>query len=184
MIPDDPLDALNADGVAFRRLFEQQFAELYRFAYGYVRSAEVAKDVVHEAFLRLWRQRSEVDLGGPTVRSYLFTIVRYRSLDHLRRRRVEDRWRQSYAAPIMAEEGAVSAVPDPDQELAAKEIRGAIARAVEALPRRQQQVLLLRWQHQASYEEIAETLGISPKTVAVHIARAIQRLRELLARMR
>ncbi len=42
----------------------------------------------------------------------------------------------------------------------------------------------MRWHQQASYEEIAETLGISPKTVGVHIGRAIQRLRELLAQVR
>lgn len=185
MIPEDNLDAVDAaKGAAFQRLFELRFAELYRFAYSYIRSVEAAKDLVHEAFLRLWQQRSQVDLAGPTARSYLFTIVRYQALDHLRHRRIEDRWRLEYAAPIMAGEGAVLAPADPDQDLAAKEIRGAIGKAVDALPRRQQQVLLLRWQRQASYEEIAETLGISPKTVAVHVSRAIQRLRELLAQVR
>jgi RNA polymerase sigma-70 factor (family 1) len=186
MTSDDHLDdVLDAEaGAAIRRLFEQHFAELYRFAYRYVRSAETAKDLVHEAFLRLWQQRSRVDLAGPSARSYLYTIVRYQALDHLRRRRVEERWRQEYAAPIMADQGSVLAPTDPDQDLAASEIRGAIGRAVDALPRRQQQVLLLRWQRQASYEEIAESLGISPKTVAVHAARAIQRLRELLAQFR
>jgi RNA polymerase sigma-70 factor (family 1) len=185
MIPEDNLDPVDAArGAAFQRLFELRFAELYRFAYGYVRSAESAKDLVHEAFLRLWRQRSQVDLAGPNTRSYLFTIVRYQALDHLRRQRIEERWRQEYAGPIMADGGAVLVPRGPDQDLTDKEIRGAIGKAVNELPRRQQQVLLLRWQRQASYEEIAETLGISPKTVAVHIARAIQRLRELLAQVR
>jgi RNA polymerase sigma-70 factor, ECF subfamily len=174
---------VNAAAVAFRRLFEQHFGELYRFAYRYVRSAETAKDLVHEAFLRLWRQRAQVDLTGPTARSYLYTIVRYQSLDHLRHRRIEERWRQEYAAPIMAEHGTVMAA-GPDGSFEAGEIATAIQRAVDTLPRRQQQVLLLRWQHQASYEQIAASLGISPKTVAVHIGRAIQRLRELLAQLR
>src|SRR5690242_6211584 len=75
--------------VAFRQLFDLHFAELYRFVYRYVQSVETAKDLVHEAFLRLWQQRDKVDLGGPTARSYLYTIARYQSLDHLRRRRVE-----------------------------------------------------------------------------------------------
>jgi len=179
--PDEGLDAGQA--TAFRHLFEQHFAELYRFAYRYVRSPEVAKDLVHEGFLRLWKQRSRVDLAGPTARSYLYTIVRYQALDHLRRRRIEDRWRQQYAAPIMADQGAALAT-DPDRDFTANEIAVAVEQAVGTLPRRQQQVLLLRWQHQASYDEIAETLGISSKTVAVHLGRAIQRLRELLAQVR
>jgi RNA polymerase sigma-70 factor (ECF subfamily) len=159
------------------------FRELYRFAYRYVRAEEAAKDLVHEAFLRLWQQREQVVLGGAAARSYLYTIIRYRALDQLRRRRVEDRWQREYATPIIAEEGAALA-GDPHQDLAAREIATAIQQAVDTLPRRQQQVLQLRWQQQASYDEIAETLGISPKTVAIHIGRAIQRLRELLAHVR
>src|SRR3954454_24619156 len=87
--------------IAFQSLFDLHFEELYRFGYRYVQSVETAKDLVHEAFLRLWRQRSQVELGGPAARSYLYTIVRYQALDHLRRRRVEDRWRREYAAPAM-----------------------------------------------------------------------------------
>jgi RNA polymerase sigma-70 factor (ECF subfamily) len=183
MPPDDVAPA-PGDSAAFRRLFDACFGELYRFAYRYVRSPEVAKDLVHEAFLRLWRQRSQVDLAGAGARSYVYTIVRYQALDHLRRRRVEERWRQEYAAPIMAEQGAVLSPSGPEEDLAAREIRGTIDRALGTLPPRQQQVVRLRWQHQASYDEIAETLGISPKTAAVHFGRAIQRLRELLADFR
>jgi RNA polymerase sigma-70 factor (ECF subfamily) len=179
--PDDGADAPEA--TAFRRLFELHFEELYRFAYRYVRSVETAKDLVHEAFLRLWRQRSQVDLGGSTARSYLYTIVRYQSLDHLRRRRVEERWQREYVAPLVTDQGAALAT-DPDQEFTARETAAAIQQAVDALPRRQRQVLLLRWQQQASYDQIAETLGISPKTVAIHVGRAIQRLREILAQVR
>jgi RNA polymerase sigma-70 factor (ECF subfamily) len=167
---------------AFRALFEHSFAELYQFAYRYVRTVETAQDLVHEAFLRLWRQRDRVDLGGPTARSYLYTIVRYQALDHLRHRRVEERWRQEYATPSVLEQTAALA-PDPDQELLMREITTAIRRAVDALPLRQRQVIHLRWQ-QASHEQIAETLGISPRTVGIHLGRALQRLRQVLAQVR
>jgi RNA polymerase sigma-70 factor, ECF subfamily len=178
---DDGPDAPAA--IAFRGLFELHFEELYRFAYRYVQSAEAAKDLVHEAFLRLWRQRAQVQLSGPTARSYLYTVVRYQALDQLRHRRVEERWRREYVTPLVADQGAALAA-DPDQEFTARETAVAIQQAVDALPRRQRQVLLLRWQQQASYDEIAQTLGISPKTVAIHIGKAIQRLREILGQIR
>jgi RNA polymerase sigma-70 factor (family 1) len=176
--PEDDADATAA--VAFRRLFETRFEELYRFAYRYVQSAETAKDLVHDAYLRAWSQRRQVDLAGPAARSYLYTIVRYEALDHLRHRRVEERWLTEYADPLVTDRGAVVSA-DPDRGLATKEMAATIRKAVDALPRRQRQVLLLRWRQQASYEEIAQTLGISPKTVAVHIGHAFQRLREVLA---
>jgi RNA polymerase sigma-70 factor (ECF subfamily) len=169
--------------LAFRQLFEHHFAEIFRFVYRYVQSSDVAQDLVHEAFLRLWRQRDQVDLAGPTARSYLYTIARYQALSYLRHRRVELRWQRQYSEPILTDGGAVLAT-DPDQEFAANETAAAILRAVEALPRRQREVLLLRWQRHASYDEIANALGISPKTVAIHLGRAFQRLRELLAQVR
>jgi RNA polymerase sigma-70 factor (family 1) len=186
MDPDELTDEDRETGsaAALKRLFEQHAPDLYRFAYRYVRSTDVAKDLVHEGFLRLWRQRSSVDLAGPTARSYLHTTVRYQALDHLRRQRIEDRWRQEYVAPEILEQGTLLAEGDPEQDMANKEIAEAISRAVQALPPRQQQVLLMRWQHHASYDEIAMALGISPKTVGVHFTRGVQRLRELLARIR
>jgi RNA polymerase sigma-70 factor (ECF subfamily) len=172
-----------AQDVAFQQLFDLHFAELYRFVYRYVQSVEAAKDFVHEAFLRLWQQRDKVDLAGPTARSYLYTIARYQSLDHLRRRRVELRWQRQYSDPLMVDHGAVLPA-DPHAEVTDKEIGAAIERAVDSLPRRQREVLLLRWQRQASYDDIAKALGISPKTVAVHLGRAIQHLREQLTQVR
>jgi RNA polymerase sigma-70 factor, ECF subfamily len=156
--PDDGSGSPAA--IAFGRLFGLHFQELYRYAYRYVRSEETAYDLVNEAFLRIWSHRSRVAIGGPTARSYLYTTVRYQALDHLRRRRIED------------------------QELTARETAAELQQAVDALPRRQRQVVLLRWQQQASYDQIAEALGISPKTVAIHVGRAIQRLREILGKTR
>lgn len=178
---DDTADSPEA--VAFARLFALYFEELYRFAYRYVRSVDTAKDLVDEAFLRLWVHRSEVELGGRAARSYLYTTVRYQALDHLRRRSVEDRWRVQYAAPLVrGDERAL--LRGPDQDLADRETAAAIREAVDTLPPRQRQVLLLRWQQQASYDQIAASLGISAKTVAIHLGRAIQRLREILAQAR
>ena len=94
---------------------------------------------------------------------------------------VEERWQRDYVTPHVTDQGAALALdPDPRSSPPGKP-RRRIQEAVDALPLRQRQVLLLRWQQQASYDEIAETLGISPKTVAIHVGRAIQRLREILA---
>jgi len=158
------------EALALGRLFALHFEELYRFAYRYVRSVETAKDLVGEAFLRLWTHRAQVELGGRAARSYLYTTVRYQALDHLRRRWVEDRWRVEYASPVVNAESPALA-RDPDQELTERETAAAVYQAVDTLPSRQRQVLLLRWQQQASYDQIAASLGISVKTVILAQAR-------------
>lgn len=169
------------DPLEFRQLFDAHFDELARYAYRYVQSIDEAKDLVHDAFLRLWRQRDDVDFRT-SVRAYLFATVRNLAIDHLRRQRVEERWRGEVRQRTGA--AAAAAPDDPERDLADGEIAAAVREAVAALPPRQQEVLLLRWHRHASYDEISQTLGISPKTVSIHVGRALAALREALAHLR
>jgi RNA polymerase sigma factor (sigma-70 family) len=59
-------------------------------------------------------------------------------------------------------------------------VAATIQRAMDSLPPRQREVLRMRWQQHLSYEEIAKALNISPKTVAIHLSRGLQHLREAL----
>lgn len=183
--PDSPdgaldraeLETAERDGQALRALFEAHYEELCRFAYRYVGVAEEARDIVQDAFLRLWRKRATLELHHG-LRTYLYTLVRNLSLDRLRHRRVERR----YAAPRLVDEGPAWNA-DPEQELISDEVSAAISRAIEALPPRQREIIVLRWRDGASYERIALMLGISQKTVGNHITRAMDHLRYSLGRL-
>ncbi len=174
---DAQLEGLERDGQALRDLFEAHFEELCRFAYRYVGSAEEARDVVQEVFLRVWQQRSRLKLHQ-ALRTYLYTLVRNLALDRLRHRRVERR----HAGPRLIDEGPAW-TQDPEQELISDEVSAAIRRAVDALPPRQREVIVLRWRDGASYERIALSLGISEKTVSNHLTRAMEHLRHTLGRL-
>jgi RNA polymerase sigma-70 factor (ECF subfamily) len=73
-------------------------------------------------------------------------------------------------------------VPLPDDELARADIAAAIQRAVDALPARVREVLLLKWQRGMTNAQVAESLGIARKTVEMHVTRAGRALRSLLER--
>jgi DNA-directed RNA polymerase specialized sigma24 family protein len=166
-VSTSPVVSMDSDEWTMWRAGSAEISALFELRGGALRFAcqsgrRVVKDLV-QAFLRLWWQ-ARVDLA--LTAQLLHTIVRYQALDHLRRRRIEERWRQEYAAPAMVEQGPLLGGGGPEQDLAAKEIAQAIGRAVRALPQRQQQVLLLRWQHQASYADRRD-LGIAG-TVGVH----------------
>ncbi len=165
------------DVAAFKGLFDAHFDRLYRYVYRYLQSAEEAQDVVHDVFLRMWRQRRQIGIERD-LRSYLYATARNHALDRLKRRRVERRWWEREAAALAA--GEEHLAPDPDSELEARELAAAIQRAIDTLPRRQREVMQLRWQAQLSYEEIGRVLTISPKTVAIHLTRALQHLRDML----
>jgi RNA polymerase sigma-70 factor (ECF subfamily) len=170
------------DAEAFRRLFDAFYEPLHRYAHHMLRSREEAEDVVHDVFLRVWDQRERLD-PACNVRAYLHAAARNRALDCLRRRRLEQRWRRDDPPSPDEERGTVDAGGEGDAESAieAGEVTEAIRRAVEALPPRQRQVIVLRWRRQMSYAEIAAELQIAEKTVGIHMTRALQRLRGVLS---
>jgi RNA polymerase sigma-70 factor (family 1) len=159
------------DVEAFRRLFDTYFEKLYRYALRYLRSAEEANDLVHDVFLQMWRHRQRIGLERD-LRTYLYATTRNHALDRLKRRKVEDRFLEREQGSV-PQEGA-------DAELESRELAATIQRAIDTLPPRQREVLRLRWQQHLTYEEIAKALNISPKTVAIHLSRGLQHLREAL----
>jgi RNA polymerase sigma-70 factor (family 1) len=162
------------DIAAFRAHFESHFEALARYAYRYVESVDEAEDVVHDVFLRVWELRDSLDLHRD-LRSYLYTLARNHAVDWLRRRRTRSRY-----LPPEPPELSSSGPAEAEERVAASELAAGIQRAVDALPERQRAVIALRWHQQASYDDIATALGISPKTVSIHLGRALKRLRVAL----
>jgi len=105
--------------------------------------------------------------------------VRHRALDHRRHEAIEGRMRERThrEGPVP---GMGQAPPGSEQLCEVNELEAAVRAAVERLPERCRMVFTLRWQHQLSYAEIAETLGIATKTVETQMNRALKALREPL----
>jgi RNA polymerase sigma-70 factor, ECF subfamily len=163
----------DGDRPAFEAMFNAYADRLCRFIVRYVRSWEEAEELVQDVFLALWLRRDELR-GVRNLDAFLYTYARNRALDHLKRQRVSDRHKDELASAEQAPMAA-ALVEQPIED-----IEAAIQRAVDALPSRQREVILLRWREHLSYDSIATRLGIAPRTVAVHLQRAADRLRELL----
>jgi RNA polymerase sigma-70 factor (ECF subfamily) len=164
---------------AFRELFNREAAGLIRYATGILGSREDARDAAQEAFFRLWQNRARLDANADPAR-LLYTIVRNLARDRLRHRAVEQRPHPLleaphvvHAGPLLVDEGE----DDPD------DLQSAMQRALETLPPRQREIVLLRWKRQLTYEQIGAELGIAPGTVSAHMQRAIGQLKLLLPRL-
>lgn len=166
------------DAVSFRELFETHGEALRRYARRFVRSREVAEELVQEVFFRLWRAWDTVD-RGPQIRAYLYVATRSRALNYLKRERNEARLQvRAFPRGISGDEPALP--PDADQHFEMDDVARAIQRVLDAMPPRQREVAGLRLGRQLSTAAIARQLGISPRTVEVHIARTTKALREQL----
>ena len=124
------------------------------------------------------RRESWVDTG-PGIRAYLYVATRSRALNYLRHEDTEARARVlAFPRGVTADEPALP--PEGEKQLESDDITRAIEQVLAGMPPRQREVAALRLRHQLSTAAIAERLGISPRTVEVHIARATKTLREPL----
>ncbi|HEX6751250.1 MAG TPA: RNA polymerase sigma-70 factor [Longimicrobium sp.] len=169
----------SGDAAAFEALFRRYFDRLAAFAEGYVRAPEAAEDLTVDVFVRIWERRAEWNLRG-TPRSYLYTAVRNEALAWLRRRRMVER---AHAESVRdGRPPAMGAAPESsDAGVEARELAEAADHAILQLPERSREAFVLLRKHGLSYAEIAETMGISVKTVEVHLGRAFKFLRAQLA---
>jgi RNA polymerase sigma-70 factor (ECF subfamily) len=161
------------DHGAFDALFRAAYAQLVGVTRSIVRDADVAEEIVQEVLLELWRRRESLVVED-SLRAYLFRSTRNRALNHLRHLAVERR-----GEPYARSEAAVS--PRADARLSAAEIEAAVRQAIANLPDRCREVFELSRLHGLKYSEIAQTLGISIKTVEAQMGKALRVLREELA---
>jgi RNA polymerase sigma-70 factor (ECF subfamily) len=161
----------------FEALFRAHYAPLCAFVCRMIGSRAVAEELVQEVFLYLWEHRATWS-AHTSVRTYLFTSARNATLNYRRREKLEERAAHSDEETIAL--FTRSQLPI-EREVALAEFERAVKRAIAQLPRRCGEVYALSREHFLSYAQIAEVLGISPKTVEVHMGRAFKVLRKQLA---
>ena len=148
-------------------LFRTHYASMYRLAMLILRDENVSKDIVHDVFETLL-------VSGKTdvAEAYLLTAVRNRCLKHIRSLSVKDRFKEIYS---IEEEILNEEWPD-------KETIGLIQKTIaEDLTESCRKVVNLRFAESKSYQEIADTLGISIVAVYKHLRHAIDILRKKLS---
>jgi RNA polymerase sigma-19 factor, ECF subfamily len=162
-------------------LFHAYYAPLCDFVESFVHSPDLAEELVQTVFLRIWEHRETWEPRAG-VRAYLFAACRNQALGVLKHERVVARVAQRSSREGIPLGMAVTQV-GPDDELHASELADALREAVHRLPEQRRLVVILRWQHQMSYAEIAQVLGISVKTVEVQLGRAFAFLRAQLTHL-
>jgi RNA polymerase sigma-70 factor (sigma-E family) len=150
-------------------LFRTRYAALVQVAKLLVDDTGTAEEVVQEAFVRLysgWRRLRDPGRADAYLRSTVWNLAR----DRLRRRRTVRR-HEAGAIRIVAAHN-----PGPAEILLEDERRRAVSEALDRLPGRQRECLVLRYWADLSDREVASTLGISTGSVKRHVHRAMARL--------
>ena len=155
-----------------RELFKKHARDLYQFLYYKYGADNHPKDLVQEAFIKLWNHCHKVNPGK--ARSFLFTVANNQMLNNLAKKKtvlkytLEKSWEDNYE------------LPDPIEEKDEYMIR--LRSALEELTEDQRTTLLLNRIEGKKHQEIAEMLGISRKAVEKRIYTALSILRDKMGK--
>lgn len=158
----------------FSEIYTEYYPKLLRFACDFVSSREDAENLLHDAFIDLWKINEHISEIN-NINAYMFRLVRNRCIDYLKHRVYE----RNYEAEAVVEHRSRMEVLESmgDEELIAGELGEIIRRTVDGLPPRCREIFLFSRIENLTYAEIAEHLGLSENTVGVQISIALRRLR-------
>jgi RNA polymerase sigma-70 factor (sigma-E family) len=181
IVPTESITGRPAEGVpivdpaadlGLERLYDEHYVRLVRLAVLLVRDAGTAEEVVQDSFVAVY-QRLQRPGALEDPLAYLRQTVVNRSRSVLRHRKVVDR-HPSELPPHG---------PGADEDVLRDDRRRAVLDALAELPRRQREVLSLRYFLDLSEREIAETLRISAGAVKSHASRGAAALRGHLSHL-
>jgi RNA polymerase sigma-70 factor (ECF subfamily) len=162
------------DRSALRAIYDREAPTLIAVAARIVRRREIAEEVVHDAFVQIWRRASSFDRTLGSGRAWIYAVVRNRALNHIR----EDRH-----VPLEDEDLAGHIEPEAESSKAFERLSeaSALRRCLGGLEPRRRDALLLAYVAGLSHGEIAGRLGAPLGTVKAWIRRSLLALRECMA---
>ncbi len=131
-------------------------------------------DVVQESYLRLWQERARRPVNY--AKALLFKVARHLAIDFARRDRIspEERTEDVERLNAIAEEADVVAIVN------AREKSRLLAQAIDSLPARCREIVILRKLKMLPQREVAQHLGLAEKTVEAQLARGVKRCEDFL----
>jgi RNA polymerase sigma-70 factor (ECF subfamily) len=166
--------ALAGDPRAFDALYTRHARRVAGLCRRLLGPCPEVEEAVNEVFLKMSCSLATLDARRP-VAPWLLATASHHCLNLLRRRGLE---RAHFAeAPPEVDGAAATAEPAPLARLEGREQVARLERAMDALADRHRVVLVLRYQRELSYQQIADELGVTQQNVAVLLHRAKKSLR-------
>jgi len=160
------------DAALFDSLFEQHRNVVFSFLFGRCGDRELAKDLLQETFMRVWRNIAEAaKVPEDRTRFWIVAIARNIQIDDSRRKAV-----RPATLPQAANLDAADARQAPDSLVESKHALAKIDRAIMELPDELRTVLVLSAMEGLNSKEIGDLLGLSPGTARYKLSEARRRI--------
>ncbi|MEM1322157.1 MAG: RNA polymerase sigma-70 factor [Bacteroidota bacterium] len=160
------------DTTAVDTIFRQHYASLCLTANRVLRNTTKAEDLVQDVFFELWRKRKQLHIHS-SLAAYLKRATMNKALNYIR----DEKIKSSGEEPLQMMRSKETGV---QRQLEASELKKKIDQAIDELPERCRLIFCLSRFEEMSYQEIANELDLSIKTVENQITKALRLLRQKL----
>ena len=164
---------INKDKRAFELVFNQYFSVMVLYAARFVDTREEAEEITQDVFVKFWDKCDSLSPDS-SIKSYLYRSVHNSCLNAIKHEKVKDAYKQ-YVAQFMESSSTIDA-----EGMNSDELRERIYSEIDKLPPRCSEIFKLSRFEGLKYQEIADHLDISVKTVEVQMGKALKILRETL----
>lgn len=159
---------------AYEEVFRNEYQPLCFYAIKFVKDLDTAREVVQESFLQLWEKRETIE-PEKSVRSYLYSSVHNRCLNHLRNN-------SKFSVDLLETESLnVTSVAESHHRLETGELQARIDAAIDKMPEKCREIFVMNRFENLKYNEIAQKLSLSVKTVEAQMSKALQIMRTHLS---
>ncbi len=162
----------NGDQKAFRFIFDTLYALMLSFAMKYLADKQEAEDMVQEAFIELWNQKTKF-LNADQMRSFLYITLRNRCLNRIRQIQIREDYARSKTGEKWNE-------PDFEEEVIRAEFLAKLKMVIDTFPVQRKKIILMSM-HGSKNHEIAEDMNISVNSVRLQKKIAYRDLRKRLS---
>ncbi|RYG04721.1 MAG: RNA polymerase sigma-70 factor [Chitinophagaceae bacterium] len=156
--------------LAFEQVFRSNFKGLHAYAFTILRDDVMAEEIVQNVFCRLWEKKEQVDIRTSLV-AYLYRSVYHESLNYLKHLKV----RAAYGNYVQMH--SKNQTDRAEKKLLMGELEQKLNVALTELPEQCRTIFQMSRFEELKYQEIADRLGLSVKTVENQMGKALKLLR-------
>jgi RNA polymerase sigma-70 factor (ECF subfamily) len=154
----------------FEEVFKSHFKSLHAYAFTMVKDDVVAEELVQQVFYKIWERKAHLNIQT-SLTAYLYRAVYHESLNHLKHQKVKTAY-QSYASASMKHQS-----DNAEKKVLLSELEGRLRNALQELPEQCRTIFQMSRFEELKYQEIADRLGLSIKTVENQMGKALKLMR-------
>jgi RNA polymerase sigma-70 factor, ECF subfamily len=157
----------------FSKTYDEHSDAIFRYAYFKLSDTEKAKDVVQDTFVKFWEYISaEAESELQNTKALLYRIALNTIIDLYRKRK-------TFSLDTLADDG-FDPTYEPEKDVFERHESEAVLKAINELPEGDRDIMFMRYVEGLSFDDIAESVGDRPNTIAVRVHRLLKQLRQSL----